>query len=248
MKYYYFIFLILFSLSSFSQVVNIEKKRNSDSEKGIQGEFGLSASIKENGKQIIQGNNTIKLQYNNRKSTVLLFNDLVLMSVDNNNLVNEGFQHLRYNHELVPKILIGEAFIQHQYNSIKKLNRRVLVGGGPRFQIVANDTLRIFFGPLVMFEHEELLEGTINRRARMSAYLSLSVNLFGKGMLSTVAYYQPSLNRLDNYRISNDTSMKLKITKKLSYVLTFNMAFDSQPPSEIEKLFYTLQNGISYSF
>ncbi len=66
------------------------------------------------------------MQYRKGASALILLNDLSLMTVDDDDLVNSGFQHLRYNYTVKDSSFFTlEAFMQHQYNTIKLMERRI---------------------------------------------------------------------------------------------------------------------------
>jgi hypothetical protein len=53
------------------------------------------------------------------------------MRVEGDNLINNGFQHLRYNYRLGGGFITAEMFTQHQYNSIRLLRRGSWPGEDP---------------------------------------------------------------------------------------------------------------------
>lgn len=236
---------------SYAQVVNIEKRRKNKKE-GFQGGVSLSLGLKENVSQIIQVKNNLHLQYYKNKHTVLFFNDLSMMAVNRDKLINDGFQHLRYNYDIgESRFLTAEYFTQYQYNTIKLLKTRFLTGGGPRLKIHDNDSsLSFYLAPLVMYEYEQLSDSldTYSRQFKGDFYCSITVKLNKILNFSHVTYYQPYFANWADYRIASDSHLKLDITKNLSFIVTFNLAYDSMPPEDVPKLFYSLTNGIKYSF
>lgn len=237
---------LLGSLSA--QVVNIEKKRKKDKESGIQGNFDLSFNLIQASSEIIQAKNNIKLQYYKKKHTALFFNDISLSQIDGNKYLNDGFQHFRYNYDLIGNAVIAEAFVQHQYNTIKKLEKRFLFGAGPRFKLADTDTFRLFVGPLSMFEYELLDNDSITRKYRMSFYVSLSYSFNELLNFNHISYYQPNYNDFSDFRLSGESSLNIKVTDKLALKVSFNIAYDATPPPGVNDLFYTWLNGLSYSF
>lgn len=249
MKVFVAILLVFIVSITSAQVVNIEKKRIGEDDEGFSGKIDLSAGITETENQIIQGKNNIKLQYKKNQHTFLLFNNISLIKADEQKLINDGFQHVRYNYELEKIPITWETFTQNQYNTVKLLKRRILTGAGPRFRILNNDTISFFVGPLVMYENEILTDdSTTFETIRMSNYLSFAVNLSKTLSFNHITYYQPDLSNFNDYRISSETSFKLFFTRKLAFSIVFNYTFDSKPPTDINKSFYSLSNTISYTF
>ena len=233
-----------------SQVVNIEKKRKGNSD-GFQGKISLGFHFFDNGKQVMQFTNAIDLQYKKRGHTVLLINDLALMTIDDESIVNSGFQHLRYNYTIKDSSFFTlEALGQHQYNPIKLLAQRFVVGAGPRFRIINTEKVNFFIASPVLYEYEKLSDSaaTITRLLRLDAYLALRWQINEHFKIGSISYYQPSFINFNDYRISSETIFSFKITDKLEFNSGFEATYDSDPPDGIQNLFYYWRNKLSYSF
>ena len=242
--------ILLISQLSAAQVVNIEKKRKENKE-GFAGVLDLGFSMLDNGKKIRLFKNNIDLQYNKGKSTFIILNELNLMTVDNDNLINSGFQHLRYNYTIRDSGFITvEAFAQHQYNALKLLKKRILTGLGPRLKIIDSKKLSCYIGLLGMYEYEELTDSlkTITEYVRLGSYISFNWDITDNLFFNNTTYYQPAFKYLMNYRISSETNFQLKITKFLSFKIGLQSTYDTNPPENIQKLFYLWENVLSYEF
>lgn len=242
------LFLFFLSLNSFSQVVNIEKKRTANSKDGLQGNVDFSLNIMENNNSIIQGKNTVKLQYYKGKNLFLFFNDITLTRVNNNRYQNDGYQHLRYNYSFSKGPFVAEAFAQHQYNTVRKIKQRVVSGLGPRIRIVEKDTFRLFFGPLSMFEYQALTTDSITMKARMSCYVSVGWNFSKWLAINDITYYQPNYADFSDYKVATEASLLIRITDKLSLKSMLELSYESKPPPGVKNLFYSLSNGLSFFF
>jgi putative salt-induced outer membrane protein YdiY len=235
---------------SFSQVVNIEKKRKGN-ENGFAGIVGLGFFLIDNGKHIMQLKNEIDLQYKTGSHTFIILNDLSLMTVDEDNIVNSGFQHLRYNYTVRDSsFLTIEAFAQHQYNALKLLKTRFLAGAGPRLRLLNSDQISCYLGLIGMYDYEELTDSlqTKTKYFRLGSYLSFNWNITDNLTFNNITYYQPAFEYLDNYRVSSETTLQLRITKSLSFKIGLQTNYDSHPPETIQKLFYFWENSLSYEF
>ncbi|HEX2899381.1 MAG TPA: DUF481 domain-containing protein, partial [Bacteroidia bacterium] len=206
--------------------------------------FGLTKNIR----TILQANSRIGAQYHKKKHTLLLLNDLNLLKVDSNSIQNSGFQHVRYAYQL-RKFLIPEGFVQAQYNQVWKLDFRFLAGAGPRFQLLKNDSNRVFMGVLAMYEFEKVDGGRLfNRDMRCSAYLSMAFGLNKKLTFESITYFQPLFRRPRDFRLSSESSLRAAITKHLGFKTSFQLNFDSRPPDGLTRMFYSFQNGLSFKF
>jgi putative salt-induced outer membrane protein YdiY len=231
-----------------AQVINTEQKRAFQKQDGWVGSADLGFGLTQNTRLILQASSRITAQYHKNKNTLLLLNDLSLLKVDRNSIQNSGFQHVRYNYQF-RKYLIPEAFVQAQYNQVWKLDLRFLVGAGPRFQLIGNDSNRVFVGTLAMFEYEKVDGGAqYNRAIRSSSYLSMGIGLNKKLTFESITYYQPLFKRLSDFRLSSESSVRAMITKHLAFKTSFALNYDSRPPDGLTKLFYSFQNGLTYKF
>lgn len=240
--------VFLFCQNMYAQVVNIEEKRASDTSKHLQGSIELSVDFTKNNNSILEGENEIQLQYFKGKNMFLFLNELTLMRVDGESYLDEGFQHLRYNRQLKPKVLIGEAFAQYQYNGAQNIDYRFLAGLGPRLRIIDRDSLSFFAGPLFMYEQEQLTDSIKTTKFRNSTYISISAILSKSITWNMVSYYQPNLEDLEDFRFIGETSMKFRINEFLAYKVLFEIHYSSRPASGIQKLDYALENALSVSF
>jgi putative salt-induced outer membrane protein YdiY len=247
------IVLILIGVSipnTFAQVVNIEKKRKGEQD-GFAGALSFGFNLMDNGKNISQFKNNIDLQYKKGASTIILLNDLNLIRVDEDDLVNSGFQHLRYNYTVKDSsFLTFEAFVQHQYNTIKLMERRFLLGGGPRFRLVNREKVEFIIATLGMYEYEQRSDSlkTTLEFARIASYASITWDIRENLSFKNITYYQPAFTNFDNYRVSSETSLGLQISDALTFKIALQTTYDSNPPENVQELFYNWQNALVYKF
>ena len=249
-KLFIILILITIQFSTIAQLVNIEKLRKYGFD-GWQGNVELSGNFKDNDKKIVQLKNQLDLQFFHKAHNYIFINSLSLMQVNDADLINSGFQHFRYNYTVKDSsFLTFEAFVQHQYNSIKLLQRRMLIGLGTRFRIQNSDKFVLFFAPLFMYEDEVLSDElkTETQHYKLDAYLAMSYRFNSAVSFRHITYYQPHLSMFSDYRISSESSLAFKVWKNLSFETSFSLDYDSDPPAEIQNLFYSANQKISYSF
>jgi putative salt-induced outer membrane protein YdiY len=173
------------------------------------------------------------------------------MRVDKDNLVNSGFQHLRYNYTIKDSSFFTiEAFFQHQYNTIKLLKKRLLYGIGPRFRLLNTPKSRIYIGALAMYENEKLTDSLETSRniTRLGSYMSFKWDILKNLSFVSITYYQPAFSNFHNFRLSTETSFQLKITDSFSFKTGLQANYDSKPPENVQNLFYNWENELIYSF
>lgn len=231
-----------------AQVVNTEAKRIDHDEEGWAGTVDLGFSLIKNTREIIQLTNHTNVQYVHKKSRLLLLNELVLMRVNQDQLLNRGFQHVRYNYETRP-YLIPEVFVQAQYNQLWKIDVRLLAGAGPRFRLFRSDTANLYVGTLVMYEYEQVDQGSaFNRDFRLSSYLSGGFSFKSYIDFNSITYFQPRLDDWADFRISTQNSIRFGITSRLGFKTTFQLSYDARPPDNLQDTFYSWVNGLSFKF
>jgi hypothetical protein len=243
-----FIFLASFTLHG-QQIIHIENKRLAAIDSGFTGNISIQANFIQNANNIFQNRNYIQIQYTQKKHSILSLSNQNLNIVNRERIVNDGFQHLRYNYRYT-NLVTYEAFLQFQYNKVILIDFRTIFGGGPRFTIVQNDStnMRLFVGTLYMYEYEEETTGVINRDHRISAYISYGKPINEVFLLDVIAYLQPALNRFKDIRTSVEALLEINITKSLRFRLRQSIMFDSRPPEGIRKTFYNFSNGLLYEF
>ncbi|REE08588.1 uncharacterized protein DUF481 [Winogradskyella pacifica] len=244
------LFFLLFSVNSmYSQIVNVESLRRVSDTSKWSGAASLDIGLIKNTQSIFKVTNNLRLQYNTGRNLYLFINDLKLEQIEDNSFVNKGIQHIRYNRKITERLKL-EIFAQSQYDAISDIKFRGLLGVGPRFKLSKNDNYRFYLGTLLMFEHEESSDQSIEilRDFRGSIYFSSSLYPLENISIVSTTYYQPLLKQFSDFRISNQTSLGIKVLKNLLFKTSFTYNFDASPILGIPKTQYELTNGIVYTF
>lgn len=246
--------LLLFSFNAKSQIVNIEKQRvNRPDSIHWTGHVNLGFNLVENNKTIITVNGDMRHDFSKKRHLFLSMSKYNLGKVDDEDFLNDGFQHFRYNYE-INKWLVWEAFTQIQYNERINLKMRWLLGSGPRFKILNQDRYQLFFGTLYMYEYDNEVQGEeeeetiIHRDNRISSYLSLSLQPLENLQFNSTSYYQPVLSDLSDLRLSSESNLLIKITKHLRFSSTFSIVYDSRTPDGVPNTTYGFSNGVRFEF
>ncbi|RMG20242.1 MAG: DUF481 domain-containing protein [Bacteroidetes bacterium] len=231
-----------------AQIVNTERLRINSAENGWTGNVDFSLNFTRNTRSITQGGMRSRLEYLWHKQRLMFFNDLSISRADTDNLINKAFQHIRYNYGFSPGLTL-EAFGQVQYNQIQKIGFRSLLGGGPRFKLIQNDSTSLFLGSLYMYEYEQLTgREAFTRTHRMSFYLSAAYSVNQIFSLNHITYYQPSISQPADFRLSTESSLNLTLTKRLVFKLIFQLLYDSRQPAGIPPTTYSLRNTLGITF
>lgn len=240
--------LIVFPVSVRSQIVNIEKDRIRTDTSGWAGSAEVHFSLEKNKEKVYRMGADLHIQYKTSKHLVMLLLDADLVKSPGNELVNNGFAHLRYNYSL-HKWVKWEVFQQAQYNKIRNIDLRLLTGTGPRFKLSHKDDYAVYLGSLYMFEHErETGNPVYNNHHRWSTYLSFNLQPFDNLSFVSTTYIQPRFDNFSDYRVSTTVSARLKVVKTVYFRTGFQLSFDAIPPPDIPRLTYKLENAVGVSF
>lgn len=233
---------------SFGQIVNMESQRYQTDTTGWAGTAGGDFSLSNYGQKVYAANANAHLQYKSKRSLYLLLGGYGFLQGDNRSFVDFGFLHFRYNYKLTGIVRL-EAFTQLQNNVVTKLKYRYLAGAGPRFKLLGTGKLRIYAGSLLMHEIEKETDRPRETYDwRSSSYLSITYVPNKQTEITTTTYYQPMLFDIGDYRLLNQSSIKVSATKKIALALRWNYQYDASPAFEVTKETYNFSTGIEISF
>ena len=251
MRFLIFTLITLFSIqySCFAQVVNVEAQRIKTDTVGWAGSVGGSFNWTQNVEQIFAINAAAHLQYKSTKNLYLLLGDYALLKSEKKNFINNGFLHFRFNHTFT-EFLRTEVFTQLQNNKISKIDTRYLIGAGPRFKLPMPKTIKVYLGVLFMYEYEkEITDPPIyNNSFRNSTYLSFNIKPNDLISINSTTFYQPRLDYFSDFRILNQTTVSLAISKKLAVTINWNYLYDEFPVEGVPKINANYSTGFKYVF
>lgn len=241
--------LILSSFLTQSQIINIESLRKVTDTVGWSGHIRLKTNITKNKNRIFDISNNIRLQYKKGKNLWLFINNIDFKEANSKSLVSRNGQHLRHNYRLGKRTVL-ETFVQRQVDEISFIKNRFLIGNGLRFKLSKLENYKFYFGSLIMYEYEHSEADVTNyyNHWRNSSYISFSLYPTENITIVSTTYFQPRLDKFNDFRLSSQTSIVLKIIKNLAFTTQFTYQFDSFPVFSVPKEQYKLTNGILYSF
>lgn len=226
---------------TFSQIVNVEEKRQSD-KKGISGFTKFSFNYKKAKKKDWELSNKSYVQWDNKSWSILLLNEINIDRADGIDFSNDGYQHLRISRHL-NKISI-ESFLQNQYDPIRSIKNRKLTGAGIRFKI----RKKYDVGISSFYENEILNDDSKLSALRLNTYFNIEIDINEALLFQTTTYIQPNINKFGDCKTFNETSIKVKISDKFSLSNTFSGSYDTYPATGVPEVIYSIKNGLIYKF
>ncbi|KGE85839.1 MAG: DUF481 domain-containing protein [Phaeodactylibacter xiamenensis] len=123
-------------------------------------------------------------------------------------------------------------------NFRRQIDVRTLLGGGVTFQLLKNDGNWLKIALSSEYEQTEFNNDTFNRAAyngtqsidtfRGTIWIKGKYHLFKRKLIvGHESYYQPSLERGDNYRWRVDLGLEIPLTKYLNFRTNFLHTFES---------------------
>lgn len=243
--------LILLSFIIKGQIVNMEADRIINDSTGWAGSIKAGISIAKDVNSVTQVIGESHLQYKNKKSLFLLRANINYTDAGGQTFVSNNFLHFRHNYKL-NAWLRWEEFTQLQQNKITGIDLRYLLGTGPRFKLFQTKKMNMYLGTAIMYEYEvEKTEGNkqiVRQNPRSSNYISLTYHPNDNVKITHTTYYQTLYDFPKDHRLSSQTDFEFKISKKLSYTLSYRILFDSSPALNIPTTTYGFENYISWNF
>jgi hypothetical protein len=163
--------------------------------------------------------------------------------------VSNAFVHGRWTAMWLDRIG-SELFGQVEYDQFVRLQRRLLVGAGPRFVVYDGELVEVALGTAYMLEYERLdIPATDSHPQRTlyhrnSTYNTVRVALTDLLTLVNTIYVQPRIVRPADTRVLEELELAVSVAENLTLSTTARLRFDSDPPAQIEKVDLELKNGI----
>lgn len=248
MRHFLMTALLLISFTIESQILNVESLRKVTDTSGWSGSASANFALRRNANDFFTIYSNLHVQYKMNKNLFLFKNQIFFQKIEDENFTNSGISHIRYNYSFYKRIA-WEVFVQGQYNKVSKIDFRGLIGTGPRFKLTTSDNYKFYLGTLIMFEQEELSdESDIQRNIRGSSYLSFRLYPTESISVISTTYYQPRLNEISDFRVSNQSSLAIDVFKDLAFTINYNFTYDKTPAEGIPNSQYAFTTGLAYSF
>ncbi len=187
-------------------------------------------------------------------NTVFMTSNYSFTRLNENRFVNNALSHLRFIRRHSPRVSY-ELFGQHQFNEFIRLEQRLLLGGGGRFQVLEAPQTEIFLGTGYMLEREtldlagQLPEARRSEHHRSTNYLTVRYNSEDERFrLVETVYVQTRVDRLQDYRLLSETSFEIRLLRRLALAVNLNVTHDSEPPTGVKETDVVLSNSLRYSF
>lgn len=250
---------LLFSISSFCQILNADRLISDDTIfKRWKGFADISFSTDKIKNSLLDGSSRIEM---NR----YLKNDYILVASINNDFTfngndaiqNEGFTQIRFR-DNDKHNWSNESFIQYQWNGALGMDYRKVVGSNVRKRLFEKKKIDLYAGLGLFYEVEQWnwngVENseqytetpTLNRSiVRLNHYWKMAYKLNDNMDISAVSYFQLPLNKdIANLRWFFELNTYIKMTKNTNFVIHWDHTYDNYRLVPISNYYYSLNFGI----
>ncbi len=242
---------VFWAPSAFSQI-NTEKLRSFDVD-GFATTLGGDVSLESGNADLFEISVRSRVDARQGRHYSFLTGEVRYGEEDGQPFRDRAFAHLRYTYRLLPW-LVTETFTQVQEDGFKLLQLRFLYGLGARFRYIDTERVKIFQGTTPMYEYENLdgsrvveHPGTVST-VRWSNYVNVRLRISDTTYLINTVYVQPVVGDVEDYRVLDEASLGVKITKHVLLRVAFVLNYDSDPPDNVEGLDIALRNGLEVTF
>lgn len=240
--------LLLFPGQAFA-IVNAEDMTLLVDEEGLAGKVALSANgdrgnVTTNGAEI-----SSLLRLNHGKYTEILALNYKYSQSRGVRNANKSYLHLRHRYHLNEAWAL-EGFGQTQQDEFANLKVRALLGAGVRWS-QKRDIWHFYLGVGSFYEYEKLRKSASNAKLhfwRASTYMTTDYLLSEQVKLHETVYFQPVWSDMADFRVLNDTALKVSLTEHLALSLTLEVTYDSRPPVGTVKGNVSYKTGVEYHF
>lgn len=242
--------IIIFSVSSNAQILNFNKGLlQNDTVKWL-GKISVFFNAIDQEVSVANMGYDIDVIRKFDNASLMAISELSFATSDSEVLLSDGYAHLRAILRSRKK-LNQEVFGQIQYNAIRGLEDRILVGAGLRYAVINKEKYGILAGVGIIQEWENWLydEAVISTSIlKSSNYISFTGDVNKQFNFNIISYYQSSFESFFVPRVSLEVNLNLNITKSLSFTSSFTLYYDKQPVVPIDNFIFKFQNGLGYSF
>jgi len=194
----------------------------------------------------------LRAQYDNNSSYVL-WSDFVFAygKASGETNTNKTYAHIRVVHTFFDiKKLNYEGFVQSETNEFTNVKKKNLGGGGLRYHENLKDYGNFYIGLGGFYEGIHYLTSLDpqEQNFRINSYISYTKSFDKESKISYVMYYQPNVEDMKDYIVSNAIELQILVYKTLylSFVVYYDV--DSKPAVGIEDTDFTQKTSFIYKF
>ena len=232
--------------------VNVEPIRQQLSQDGATFQFQQSVKVRTGNTEGVELGSGLLTGWTHQPSLVYLSASGDYSRKNGTTDVAKSFAHLRYNYELADWIA-AEAFAQLETDRFRRLRVRELFGLGPRFILLAQQSINLAWGSSTMLEITQRNDSVVRddrdtTALRWSNYVAVSLQPHPRISVSQTIYYQPRFSDFSDYWLLNVTSLVFEVTDILASRIDVTLRREADVPPNVERLDSEVISSLQLSF
>ena len=248
----FFVISGLIAHGSAHAIVSMEDLHTGKPKEGFTGNIQLSMSSTVGNVDKQDYSLGSRLQWHENISTSYVLLNGAYGEVEGVKNTENTFLHARHVRQFRPK-LAAEGYIQQETNKFARIDYRRLLGGGLRFTVFEQEeTGNAYLGLGAYYSQQKISAGEddagTDSQWRASSYLILKYQATENTVLASTTYYQPAFGDMSDYRALQEAAVRVRMSERLSLILSANVRYDSEPPDGVEKREAVYQTGLSVEF
>ena len=232
-------------------ILNVEALRGSEEEL-IHAEVSGRLRWASGNTELLQVGGDLGLGYLGERHWLLGYAGMERLERKGKDILNNRYMHVRYNYIFAERLRTFH-FFQLQANENLFLDRRLLLGSGLRLRVLGRAGNRLEVGSGLMYEAERLNEGKLVPGEDPETEVVRVANLIvGSGPLGegahwvTVVYYQPNVERFEDYRFFGEFGLKVQLVSSLQLDVSLTWRHDHRAPEGLEEDDLGIRTGFTY--
>lgn len=256
------VFLLAFQGNA--QILRVDKNHlNSDSSGYFTGfvnfNFSLDSRSVAPSEQLVFTRLTARtdLLYVSKNTAYIFVSSIDYMKSGDAAPFSTGYGHLRINF-FRKRVVSLETYAQTQYDEVRRLRLRNLVGVGARITAIDKAKVDIHLGTGVMYEMEKWRKVEDDPTSdfqknipKASSYIGIDFWLSKNSELTLWGLHQIGYDNEDDItrsRYAGEVTLNLQISKRFSWTNRFTYFYDAQPVIPINHAYFQLTNGLLIKF
>lgn len=174
-----------------------------------------------------------RLDYRARETDMFLLVEHSRARADAQEIENNSWAHAHFRDEF-QRGLAAEAFIDGKRDDFQALDSRVQLGAGARFTLNYTPDVRAVYAGLGILHEWEEQAALDDHYWRLNSYVAYKrqLNEQVRGLFSV--YYQPRVDEADDYLITTEAAMLVKLAAQLDLKLGVKYEYDGEAPISIK--------------
>jgi hypothetical protein len=215
-----------------AQVIRSYESMDRSAGQGRYATLALSADVNTGNVDFVDLDLSGALGFRGQKHWIRFYPAYRIRRSEGDTKVHERSAHLRHSYVFTARTRTF-AFVQIQADRSLELDRRFLVGGGVRRQIIELGEGGVDLGVGLMFEEERLSNGDERSDLRGANLLSVYGSA-GTVALSGSGFFQPVMSDWGDHRVAVELSATAPLSIRLSVEISARWRRDSRPPQQVE--------------